>query len=113
MLELKSAERKLSSALSMPKIQIDYIVILSFALLILVCLYPEISLASSFEKQLDTTGTLIGGKGKTIGITIATVLVTIVSIVKGNLKLAGGAVGTGLIAALYLEWVAAGMKIMT
>lgn len=113
MLRANKRKKQVYMETSLPMVEINHLVVLSFALLMIICLYPEVSFAkSTFEGQLDTINTLGTGKGKTVGISVATVLVTIVSIVKGNLKLAGAAVATGVFAALYLQWVGDGMKMM-
>jgi ABC-type multidrug transport system fused ATPase/permease subunit len=112
MLGQKRQKRKLTgNDLSIPRI--DPIVMISFALLIAICMYPELSLASSFEAQLDKTNTLVDGKGKTIGITVATVLATVVAMAKGNPKVAATVVGIGVTMGLFLEWVKGGMTLMS
>jgi len=114
MLGQRRQKQKLAgNTLSLPRIKIDPIVMISFALLIGVCMYPELSLAASFEAQLDKTNTLVAGKGKTIGITVATVLATVVAMAKGNPKVAGTVVGIGVVMGLFLEWVSSGMTLMT
>ena len=114
MLGQKRQKRKLTgNDLSIPRIKIDPIVMISFALLLAICMYPELSLASSFEAQLDKTNLLVDGKGKTIGITVATVLATVVAMAKGNPKVAATVVGIGVTMGLFLEWVKGGMTLMS
>ena len=90
---------------------VDTITFLAFVAVLMVCMYPEISLATSLEGQLDKVGTLANGKVKLIGITGATILGSIWSIAKGNLKLMGLIIGIGICISLYLEWIEGGMKL--
>lgn len=84
---------------------------ITLAVVTALSLVPEISLANSLEAQLDKVGGLATGKVKTIGISGATILAAIWSIVRGNIKLAGVIVAIGVILGFYLEWINAGMKI--
>jgi hypothetical protein len=76
----------------------------------IITMFPDLALAYTLEQQLDKVGALANGKVKTIGISGATILSAIYSVVRGNIKLAGVIVGIGAILGFYLEWVSAGMK---
>jgi len=76
-----------------------------------VTMFPEITLADTLEQQLDKVGGLANGKIKTLGISGATILSAIYSVVRGNIKLAGIIVGIGVVLGFYLEWVSGGMKV--
>lgn len=95
---------------------IEFIALTFLFIFCFICLFPEITLAAatatSLESQLDKVGGLATGKLKTIGISAATILSAIWSVVRGNIKLAGGIVAIGVILALYLEWIAGGMKVV-
>ena len=97
---------------------IEFIALTFLFIFCFICLFPEITLANatatptSLESQLDKVGGLANGKLKTIGISAATILSAIWSVVRGNIKLAGGIVAIGVILALYLEWIAGGMKVV-
>lgn len=84
--------------------------IISLIILGLICLFPELSFATSIESQMDKVGALTG-KGKVIGVTGATVCTFIWAMFRGRPGLAGAAVAIGVIAGLYLEWIAGGMKV--
>lgn len=86
-------------------------VFIAFSTLIIMCLIPEISLATTLENQLDKVGVLASGKFKTIGLTAATIGGSIWSVVKGNLKLTAIIIAIGITLSLYLEWVKGGMQI--
>lgn len=114
MLGQRRQKQKLAgNAILISRIKIDPMVLIGFALLMVICIYPELTLAASFEAQLDKTNTLVAGKGKTIGITVATVLATVVAMAKGNPKVAGVTVGIGVVMGLFLEWVNGGMTLMS
>ena len=92
-------------------------VLMSLAMLVAICMFPEISLAAdlgvvSAEGQLDKVGTLANGKLKTVGITVATVCGGTGAMIKGNPKAALIIVVIGIVLALFLEWVAGGMRLM-
>ncbi len=113
MLGQRRQKQKLSGSIhSIEKIKIDPIVIVSFALLMVICMYPALSLAATIEDQLDRTNTLVTGKGKTIGVSVAAIFGTVVAMFKGNPKLAGMIVGIGVFMALFLEWIGGGMKLI-
>lgn len=101
----------LSSELSLSK-TIEFTVLASMFVLCFLCLFPELTLATSLENQLDKVGGLASGKLKTIGISGATILSAIWSVVRGNIKLAGVIVAIGIILGFYLEWIAGGMKVV-
>ncbi|XVN43644.1 MAG: hypothetical protein RCG15_06945 [Candidatus Rickettsia vulgarisii] len=78
------------------------------------CCFSEIVFADTLEGQLDKIGGLSTGKIKTIGISPppgATILSSIWTVVRGNLRLAGAIVAIGIILGFYLDWIAGGMKI--
>lgn len=83
---------------------------ISFGVLLIICMCPEVCLASGLEGQLDKVGVLASGKVKTIGITTATIGGFIIAIAKGSLKWTGIIMAIGVAASLYLEWVNGGMK---
>ena len=71
---------------------------------------PQIAAATSLETQLAAGyGTV--SKAKIWGVSGASILVLIGSIVKGNIKLAGLVVAIGVIGAFYLQWIDGGMKL--
>ena len=88
-------------------------VLMSLAMLIAICMFPEMSLAAdvTVENQLDKVGTLANGKLKIVGLSVATVIGGIASVIKGNIKFAAIIVGIGVFLSLFLEWIAAGMKL--
>ncbi|BFD45510.1 MAG: hypothetical protein DMENIID0002_01560 [Rickettsia endosymbiont of Sergentomyia squamirostris] len=90
---------------------VEFTALVAFFLLCYICLLPEITFAASLENQLDKAGGLANGKVKTIGLSAATVLSSIWSVVRGNIKLAGVIVAIGVILGFYLEWIAGGMKV--
>lgn len=84
----------------------------------ILCIYvflPEGALAAAakttLEGQLDRISVLSSGKLKTIGISVATILVSIWAVVKGNIRLAGAIVAIGVILGFYLQWIADGMQV--
>jgi len=93
--------------------KIRLVTMVSFTLLLLMCIYPETSFAAlnSLEAQLDKVGTLTNSKVKTIGFSVATILGGIGAAIKGNLKLAALIVSVGVGISLYLEWIAGGMAL--
>lgn len=93
------------------KLTMDSITFVAFIALLLLCMYPDTSLATSLEGQLDKVGGIANGKFKTIGLTAATIAGSIWSVVKGNLKLTGIIIAIGVSLSLYLEWITGGMKL--
>ena len=92
----------------------QYRTLFSAFIILILCIdvfLPEITLATTLEGQLDRIGGLSTGKLKTIGISGATILVSIWAVVKGNIRLAGAIVAIGIILGFYLEWIANGMKV--
>ena len=84
----------------------------------ILCIYvflPEGALAAAakttLEGQLDRISVLSSGKLKTIGISVATILVSIWAVVKGNIRRAGAIVAIGVILGFYLQWIADGMQV--
>jgi len=71
---------------------------------------PEIAAATSLEGQLTAVNGTVS-KAKIWGVSGASILVLIGSIVKGNIKLAGLVVAIGVIGAFYLQWIDGGMKL--
>lgn len=80
--------------------------------LLIICVFSfESALASTLENQLDKIGNLASGKVKTIGISSAVILSSIVAIVRGNIRFAGVIVAIGIILSCYLDWIFSGMKV--
>lgn len=88
----------------------DSITLLVFAAVIF-CMYPEVTLATSLEGQLDKIGDIASGKFKTVGLSAATIAAGIWSVLKGNLKLTGIIVAIGISLSIYLSWLSGGMTI--
>ncbi|MCP5363377.1 MAG: hypothetical protein H6911_05430 [Rickettsiaceae bacterium] len=74
-------------------------------------MYPEVTLATSLEGQLDKIGSVASGKFKTVGLSAATIAAGIWSVLKGNLKLTGIVVAIGVSLSIYLSWLSGGMVI--
>lgn len=85
---------------------------ISFALVILICMFPEIGFAAelSLENQMDKVGTLANNKLKVIGISIAAIFSGAAALIKGNFNLMLIVVAIASILGLLLEWVGAGMR---
>ena len=82
----------------------------ALVILCLVCLFPEVGLATSIESQLEKAS-LLTGKVKTVGITGSTICAFIWAMFRGRPGLAGAVVAIGVVAGFYLEWVAGGLKV--
>ena len=89
----------------------DSITLLAFAAAVIFCMYPEVTLATSLEGQLDKIGDIASGKFKTVGLSVATIAAGIWSVIKGNLKLTGLIVAIGITLSIYLSWLGGGMVI--
>ena len=89
----------------------DSITLLVFAAAVIFCMYPEVTLATSLEGQLDKIGDIASGKFKTVGLSAATIAAGIWSVIKGNLKLTGLIVAIGVSLSIYLSWLSGGMVI--
>lgn len=89
----------------------DSITLLTFAAAVIFCMYPEVTLATSLEGQLDKIGDIASGKFKTVGLSVATIAAGIWSVIKGNLKLTGLIVAIGITLSIYLSWLGGGMVI--
>ena len=89
----------------------DSITLLSFAAAVIFCMYPEVTLATSLEGQLDKIGDIASGKFKVVGLSAATIAAGIWSVLKGNLKLTGIIVVIGVSLSIYLTWLSGGMVI--
>jgi hypothetical protein len=92
-------------------ISADSITLLAFAAAVIFCMYPEVTLATSLEGQLDKIGDIASGKFKTVGLSVATIAAGIWSVIKGNLKLTGLIVAIGITLSIYLSWLGGGMVI--
>ena len=89
----------------------DSITLLAFTAAVIFCMYPEVTLATSLEGQLDKIGSVASGKFKTVGLSAATIAAGIWSVLKGNLKLTGIVVAIGVSLSIYLSWLSGGMVI--
>lgn len=87
------------------------LILIGFTTLYSVCFFADSVMATSLEGIMDRAGGLATGKLKTIGLSGATVLISIWSVVKGNMKLAGITVAIGVMLGYYLSWLNAGMNI--
>ncbi len=89
----------------------DSITLLAFAAAVIFCMYPEVTLATSLECQLDKIGGIASGKFKTVGLSAATIAAGIWSVLKGNFKLTGIVIAIGISLSIYLTWLGGGMTI--
>jgi len=89
----------------------DSITLLAFTAAVIFCMYPEVTLATSLEGQLDKIGDIASGKFKVVGLSAATIAAGIWSVLKGNLKLTGLIVAIGVSLSIYLSWLSGGMVI--
>jgi hypothetical protein len=92
-------------------VSIDSITLLSFAAAVIFCMYPEITLATSLEGQLDKIGEIASGKFKTVGLTVATIAAGIWSVIKGNISITIIVIVIGVSLSIYLTWLSGGMVI--
>jgi hypothetical protein len=81
----------------------------AFATVAMVCLYPESSLAVTFDGSLDVVNTT-SSKFQKIVLPGAAGLGSVAAIVKGNLAWAAGLVGVALVSGLTIQWLSGGMK---
>lgn len=83
----------------------------SLALLILICMFPEICLAAdpSVEGQLTKVGDLADNKLKKIFVSVAVILGGAWAAVNGNIKLVLGICGCAVCLGLIIEWIKGGM----
>ena len=93
------------------RVSIDSITLLAFVAALMFCMYPEITLATSLEGQLDKVGDLAKGKFKVVGLSLATIAGGIWSVFKGNIQLTVIIVAIGITLSIYLTWLAGGMTI--
>jgi hypothetical protein len=89
----------------------DSITLLSFAAAVIFCMYPEVTLATSLEGQLDKIGEIASGKFKTVGLTVATIAAGIWSVIKGNISITIIVIVIGVSLSIYLTWLSGGMVI--
>lgn len=91
----------------------DSITLLVFAAAVIFCMYPEVTLATSLEGQLDKIGDIASGKLKTVGLSVATILAGIWSVIKGNIQITLIVIAIGVSLSIYLTWLSGGMVIST
>jgi len=65
----------------------NYILFISLAVIICLLTLLDTSFAASLEKQLDTVNTMANDKAKKVFLTLAFLISSIVSVVKGNVKM--------------------------
>lgn len=76
-------------------------------------MFPEFSFAAgSIEEQITKVGALGNGKLKTVGFSVATIGSTIVALIRGSVKSVLVIIGVAILAALSLEWMDGGMKLL-
>lgn len=83
---------------------------LCFCLVGVLSFLPLEAWAVTLEEQLATVNGFATGKVKTAFVSMVTIGVAILGIVKGSPKIIGVAIVIGIVLSLYLEWIVSGMK---
>ncbi len=89
----------------------DYALIIAVTILAFLLTNPEACFASSLENQLDKVDGLANNKAKKIFLTLAFLISSVVSVVKGNVKMIFVLVGILIVIAISGEWISSGMTI--
>ncbi len=89
----------------------DYALIIAVTILAFLLTNPECCFASSLENQLDKVDGLANNKAKKIFLTLAFLISSVVSVVKGNVKMIFVLVGILIVIAISGEWISSGMTI--
>ena len=89
----------------------DYMLLVTITILVYLLTLPESCFATSLEKQLETVDALANDKAKKVFLTLAFVISSVISVVKGNVKMIFVIVGILIVIAISGEWISSGMTI--
>ncbi len=89
----------------------DYMLFIAVAIFVYLLTVPETCFATSLENQLTKVDNLANDKAKKIFLTLAFLISSIVSVVKGNVKMIFVIVGILIVIAISGEWISNGMTI--
>lgn len=89
----------------------DYVLIIALTIFTYILIQTEITFAASLESQLDKVNSVANNKAKTIFLTMAFIVSSVIAVVKGNVKMIFVIVAILIVIAIAGEWIAGGMKI--
>jgi hypothetical protein len=82
-------------------------------MMVIFIMCPEFCFAAgSIEEQITKVGVLGNGKLKTVGFSVATIGGSIISLIRGSVKGVIVIILVAIMAALCLEWMDGGMKLL-